>query len=127
MTVVIAAINGKGGAGKTTALMNIAGEYALTNSNLVSHMLRLHVDPRPTLSGGILLYKFLVDEPATFEGGISARDLATEADLYVDWQIVERLTASFVIAFAAPHAAAEQAYGRTQNFRYGMAFLAYSY
>ena len=29
MTVVIAAINGKGGAGKTTALMNIAGEYAL--------------------------------------------------------------------------------------------------
>ncbi|PSM16303.1 ParA family protein [Nitratireductor sp. StC3] len=29
MAVVIAAINGKGGAGKTTALMNIAGEYAL--------------------------------------------------------------------------------------------------
>ena len=29
MTVVIAAINGKGGAGKTTALMNISGEYAL--------------------------------------------------------------------------------------------------
>ncbi|GAA4134549.1 ParA family protein [Aminobacter aganoensis] len=29
MTVVIAAINGKGGAGKTTSLMNIAGEYAL--------------------------------------------------------------------------------------------------
>lgn len=29
MTVVIAAINGKGGAGKTTALINIAGEYAL--------------------------------------------------------------------------------------------------
>lgn len=29
MPVVIAAINGKGGAGKTTALMNIAGEYAL--------------------------------------------------------------------------------------------------
>jgi chromosome partitioning protein len=29
MTVVIAAINGKGGAGKTTVLMNIGGEYAL--------------------------------------------------------------------------------------------------
>jgi chromosome partitioning protein len=29
MPIVIAAINGKGGAGKTTALMNIAGEYAL--------------------------------------------------------------------------------------------------
>jgi len=34
MTIVIAAINGKGGAGKTTALMNIAGEYALRGSNV---------------------------------------------------------------------------------------------
>lgn len=35
MTIVIAAINGKGGAGKTTALMNIAGEYALRGSSVV--------------------------------------------------------------------------------------------
>ncbi|MBU2147015.1 MAG: ParA family protein [Alphaproteobacteria bacterium] len=34
MTVAIAAINGKGGAGKTTALMNIAGEYALRGSSV---------------------------------------------------------------------------------------------
>lgn len=34
MTVVIAAINGKGGAGKTTALMNIAGEYALRGNRV---------------------------------------------------------------------------------------------
>ncbi|RUM96329.1 ParA family protein [Pseudaminobacter arsenicus] len=34
MTVVIAAINGKGGAGKTTALMNIAGEYALRGKSV---------------------------------------------------------------------------------------------
>jgi len=34
MTVVISAINGKGGAGKTTALMNIAGEYALRGSSV---------------------------------------------------------------------------------------------
>lgn len=34
MTIVIAAINGKGGAGKTTALMNIAGEYALRGSSV---------------------------------------------------------------------------------------------
>lgn len=34
MTVVIAAINGKGGAGKTTALMNIAGEYALSGGSV---------------------------------------------------------------------------------------------
>ena len=34
MTIVIAAINGKGGAGKTTALMNIAGEYALRGGSV---------------------------------------------------------------------------------------------
>jgi chromosome partitioning protein len=34
MTVVIAAINGKGGAGKTTVLMNIAGEYALRGGSV---------------------------------------------------------------------------------------------
>lgn len=34
MTVVISAINAKGGAGKTTALMNIAGEYALRGNKV---------------------------------------------------------------------------------------------
>lgn len=34
MTLVIAAINGKGGAGKTTALMNVAGEYAMRGSGV---------------------------------------------------------------------------------------------
>lgn len=34
MTIVISAINGKGGAGKTTALMNIAGEYALRQNTV---------------------------------------------------------------------------------------------
>lgn len=45
MPIVIAAINGKGGAGKTTALMNIAGEYAL-RGRLVA---LLDVDPRNNL------------------------------------------------------------------------------
>lgn len=34
MPIVISAINGKGGAGKTTALMNIAGEYALRRKSV---------------------------------------------------------------------------------------------
>ena len=42
---MIAAINGKGGAGKTTALMNIAGEYALRGFRVAM----LDVDPRNNL------------------------------------------------------------------------------
>ncbi|MBE1207580.1 ParA family protein [Aminobacter carboxidus] len=45
MTVVIAAINGKGGAGKTTALMNIAGEYALRGG----HVAMIDMDARNNL------------------------------------------------------------------------------
>lgn len=45
MSIVIAAINGKGGAGKTTALMNIAGEYALRGSTVAM----LDTDPRNNL------------------------------------------------------------------------------
>lgn len=45
MPTVIAAINGKGGAGKTTALMNVAGEYALRSKTVAM----LDIDPRNNL------------------------------------------------------------------------------
>lgn len=45
MPIVISAINGKGGAGKTTALINIAGEYALREHSVAL----LDVDPRNNL------------------------------------------------------------------------------
>lgn len=45
MPVVISAINGKGGAGKTTVLMNVAGEYALRGLTAVM----VDMDPRSNL------------------------------------------------------------------------------
>ena len=105
----------------------IVGGYAASNSNLISHRARIHFEPSDTVSGGLMLYKFQIDQPGTFEGGVTSRDLAGEADVYVDWTIRERLTASFIVAFADPQAAAEQAYGRTKSFRYGLVFLAYKY
>jgi chromosome partitioning protein len=46
MTIVISAINGKGGAGKTTTLMNIAGEYALRGLSVGM----VDMDPRNNLT-----------------------------------------------------------------------------
>jgi hypothetical protein len=105
----------------------IVGGYAVSNSNLVSHRARVHVEPSEKLSGGLMLYKFLVDQPASLGPGVTSRDLAVEADLYTDWKITDRLTASFILAFANPQAAAQQAFDRTRNFKYGLVFLAYSY
>ena len=105
----------------------IAGGYAISNSNLISHQFRVHVDPSDAVSGGVIVYHFLVDHPETFEQGVTSRALATEADLYTDWKITERVTASLILAFANPLEAAQQAFGRTKNFVYGMVFIAYSF
>ena len=105
----------------------IAGEYFVSNSNLVSHQVRLHVAPRESLGTGLIFYKFLLDEPGALGPGVTARDVAFEADWYVDWKVNENFTVSFVGAFANPGRAVQQAFDRTKNFAYGMIYVAYSY
>jgi hypothetical protein len=105
----------------------IAGEYFLSNSNLKSHQVRAHVTPSDAIGGGLIFYKFGLDQPASFAPGVTAHDVALEMDAYTDWKINKTFTASFVVAFANPQAAAQQAFNRTKNFSYGMVFLAYSY
>jgi hypothetical protein len=105
----------------------IAGEYFLSNSNLISHQVRLHVTPGESISGGIMGFLFQVDEPATFGPGVTSTDLATEIDAYADWQINPNFIVSFVAAYAHPQEAAVQAFDRTDDFTYGMIYVAYAY
>lgn len=105
----------------------IAGEYFVSNSNLISHVVRAHVAPSDAVSGGLIFYQFLLDRPATYAPGVTDNHLAFEADAYVDWKINKNFTASFTFAFADPQKAVQQASNRTKNFAYGMVFLAYSY
>jgi hypothetical protein len=105
----------------------IVGEYIASNSNLISNLVRVHVSPTDKVSGGLMFYKFMIDQPGALAPGVTSRDLAFEFDAYVDWKVNKNFTASFVGAFANPGAAAEQAFNRTKNFSYGMVFLAYSY
>ncbi len=105
----------------------IAGEYFLSNSNLKSHLARVHFTPNDSISGGEILYKFLADQPKSYAPGVTSADLALEADTYVDWKINRTFTASVVVAFADPQQAVQQTSGRTKTFKYGMVFLAYSY
>jgi hypothetical protein len=105
----------------------IAGEYFVSNSNLISHVVRAHVAPSDAVGGGVIFYQFLLDQPATYSPGVTDNHLAFEADAYVDWKINKNFTASFTFAFADPQKAVQQASNRTKNFAYGMVFLAYSY
>jgi hypothetical protein len=105
----------------------IAGEYFVSNSNLISHQARLHLAPSQTLGTGLILYDFLADQPASIAPGVTAKDVAVEVDWYADWKFYKHFTTSLVVAFANPGKVVQQVYDRTKNFAYAMAFVTYSY
>ncbi len=105
----------------------IAGEYFLSNSNLISHELRVHTSPTEKIGTGLIYFDFLADHPATFAPGVTAKDIAREIDWYMDWKLNSNFTLSLVGAYADPGQAVKQGFDRTKNFTYGMAYLAYSF
>jgi hypothetical protein len=105
----------------------IAGEYFVMNSNLESHQVRLHLEPNTRIGTGVIAYRFLLDHSDAVGPQVTSRDVALELDWYMDWKLNTRFTLSLVGAFANPGAAVRQAYGRTKNFGYAMAYVAYSY
>ncbi|HJS56776.1 MAG TPA: alginate export family protein [Vicinamibacteria bacterium] len=105
----------------------IAGEYFVSNSNLISHQVRLHLSPSDSIGTGLIFFKFLADKAAAVGPEVTSRDVAFEMDWYMDWKVSENFTFSFVGAFANPGELVEQLYDRTKNFSYGMIYLAYSY
>ena len=105
----------------------IAGEYFLANSNLNSHQLRAHVTPSESLDGGLIFYRFSLDQLRSFIPTVTDKHLAVETDAYIEWKLNDALTLSFVAAFANPGEAVRQAFNRTKPFTYGMVLVAYSY
>ncbi len=105
----------------------IAGEYFLSNSNLISHQVRVHVTPSEKLGGGLMGFVFRADQPATLAPGVTSDKIATELDAYADWQINGNFLVSFVAAYGHPQEAVEQGFGRTDDFAYGMVYVSYSY
>ena len=105
----------------------IAGEYFVSNSNLISHQARLHLTPSESIGTGLIFFKFLADHPGAVGPQVTSNDVAVELDWYMDWKLNKNFTVSFLGAFANPGKLVEQVYDRTKNFSYGMVYLAYSY
>jgi hypothetical protein len=105
----------------------IAGEYFVSNSNLISHQVRLHLTPSDAIGTGVFFYKFLADKAAAVGPEVTSDDVAFEMDWYMDWKVNKNFTLSFVAAYANPGELVEQVYDRTENFAYGMIYIAYSY
>ena len=105
----------------------IAGEYFLSNSNLISSLFRAHISPSDKIGAGLLIFKFTLDHPETFSPSVTSNDVAIETDLYVDWKVNDNFTVSLVGAYGNPGKAVEQNSGRTKNFSYGMIYVGYSF
>jgi len=105
----------------------IAGEYFLSNSNLKSHLVRAHFSPSDAIGTGLLFFKFLLDRPTSLGPHVTSSDAATEIDSYTDWKLNSAFTLSLVAAYANPGEAVQQYTGRTKNFTYGMAYVAYAF
>ena len=105
----------------------IAGEYFLSNSNLVSQQVRAHMTPNDKVGTGVIFYKFRLDKPQSVGASLTEKDLAFETDVYVDWKVNANVSLSVVGAYANPDVAVEQTTGRTANFKYGMVYLGYSF
>jgi hypothetical protein len=105
----------------------IAGEYFLSNSNLKSHLFRVHVSPNEAIGGGLMFFNFRFDQPLSVGPDVTASDAAFEIDAYTDWKLNQNFTLSLIVAYADPGKGVQQATGRTKNFVYGMAYLGYSF
>jgi hypothetical protein len=105
----------------------IAGEYFLSNSNLKSHLVRMHVSPSDAVSGGLMFFNFSFDQPRSVGPQVTDTDAALEIDAYVDWKLNANFTVSLIGAYADPGKAVQQATGRTKNFAYGMVYVGYSF
>jgi hypothetical protein len=105
----------------------IAGEYIVSNSNLVSHQVRLHLAPNDAIGTGLICYKLQADEVGAVGAGVTSSDVGIELDWYMDWKLNRNFTLSLVGAFLDPGDLVAQAFERTETFTYGMAYLAYSY
>jgi len=105
----------------------IAGEYFLSNSNLISHQVRVHVTPTPHLGSGVIVYRFLADQPGSYAAGLTGRNIGFEVNAYADWTINDNFTLSLVGGGADPGEVVQQVSGRTTSFALGLLYLAYKY
>ena len=96
----------------------ILGEYVLSNSNLLSNMIKLKFQPIDPVTVNLIYYHFTIDDPAAF--GVTSDDYADEYNVAIDWAANDHLTLSLVGGYAVPGDAATQQTGGDNNWSYMM-------
>lgn len=105
----------------------IAGEYFISNSNLITNMLRVHTRPSDSIGTGLIYFNYKLDQPGSYQGGVLSDDLGDEINWYMDWKFSPLFSLSLVLARTSPGRAVEEAFDRTKDFKYAMVYLGFSY
>jgi len=87
----------------------------------------VHLTPSDAVGAGLMGFSFLTEQTATFGPGVTSKNVALELDGYADWKVNSNFIVSFLAAVAHPQDAVVQGYGRTDDFVYGMIYVAYAY
>ena len=92
----------------------ILGEWVLSNSNLISHTVRLKAYPTAKLTLTALYYYFLLDDPGA--AGVEDHDFAQELDFAADYAVNGNFSVGVVAAVSFPEDAANQYTGGDQTW-----------
>jgi len=105
----------------------IAGTYPLENSNLNSHLVRLHLSATQDITFNVLYYKFFLDQEQIFGDPVAGTDFGDELDLAMDWAINDNLFVIFTLGWLKPGEAAIDWTGGDKDWLYSMAYATYSF
>jgi Alginate export len=109
----------------------IFGEFVATNRNLETHTVRLRVEPAEKWKVNLIGILFELDEFATELQPrigdprvvlIHDKDLASELDVVVDWEVGEHLLLSAVFGTLFPSNGVKQATGGSATWTHGMLY-----
>ena len=85
----------------------LLGEYIISNSNLISHQVRLTMKPSETLTVNLIYYKFLLDDKEQGFGAtpseVGSSRLADEIDLIFDLTPTNWWSVTATVAVAIPN------------------------
>ena len=98
----------------------IQGEYALGNSNLDSHMVKLKFQPLEPVTINLIYYNFMLHDAAAAK--VTSDKYADEYNFIVDYSVNEHLSFTFVAGLNDPKDGATQKTGGDEDWSYVMLY-----
>ncbi len=108
----------------------LLGEYVLSNSNLISHQLRLTLRPSEPLTVNLIYYKFLLDDEDAQgfgAGTVDSRRLADEIDLIFDLTPTGWWSITATVSVAFPSSGFRQAVGGDAKWVNGYLYMNFNF